>query len=117
MYIPTMSAPIRDLASASEDWDNFGMGLFWGAFRFGHETALVGPSNSSVNSATGVPNSRPAADRLQSEIEKPGALSEVSKAPVKIRMGLMLQVEAKFDPRLAKPLLLFSFVRISYRAE
>lgn len=97
-----ISAPILALASASELLDNSGIGLFCGAVRFGHETAVVGASSSSVNSETGVPNSRPAADRLQSEIENPGALRDVSKAPVKIRIGLMLQLEARFDLGLAK---------------
>lgn len=43
---------------------------------------------------TRVPDSLDAAERLQSETEKPGALRDVSKAPVSILVGLIIQVEA-----------------------
>lgn len=64
---------------------------------FGHATAVVGASRSSSNSATVVPESLDAAEILHNEIEKPGALSDVSKSPVKIRTGLIFQVEPIVD--------------------
>lgn len=64
---------------------------------FGHETAVVGASRSSSSSATEVPESLDAAEILHNEIEKPGALSEVSKSPVKIRTGLIFQVAPMVD--------------------
>ena len=65
-----------------------------GGVRFGHPTAVVGASNSSSSSSTEVSDSLEAAERLQSEMENPGALREVSKAPVSILTGLMSHLEA-----------------------
>lgn len=58
---------------------------------------MVGASKRSSNSATDVPVSVDAAERLQREIEKPGAFKDVSKAPVRILEGWMFQVDAGID--------------------
>lgn len=60
----------------------------------GHETAVVGASRSSSNSSTDALHSLEAADRLQREMEKPGALRDVSKAPLSILIGLIFQFPA-----------------------
>lgn len=92
----TTSAPLLDFATPFVTTDAFGAEVvcfcFPGAVKFGHETAVVGESNSSKSSFTGAFVSLEAADRLQSEIEKPGALSDVSKAPVSIRTGSIFQI-------------------------
>lgn len=69
----------------------FGMLCTGGVDTFGHETAVVGASRSFSSSSTDALHFFAAADRLHRDIEKPGALSDVSKGALRILTGLMFQ--------------------------
>lgn len=60
----------------------------------GHQGAAVRASRSSRSSVTPTEASWAADERLHNDIENPGALSEVSRAPVRMRDGLMPHFES-----------------------
>lgn len=106
LHTETVVVDMKDSQTTSESWLVFlSVGLSDRALNMaefctlgltilGHETAVVGASRSSNSSSTDALVSLEAAERLQSEIENPGALSDVSKAPLRILTGLMFQAFA-----------------------
>jgi len=92
VHLQIMSVPSLAFISMGLSERAVSVGIFCvgGVVIFGHETAVVGASRSSRNSSTDVLLCLEAADRLQRDIEKPGALSDVSNGPLRILIGLML---------------------------